>query len=117
MKYHAGIQGSSRARHPEPAKGKDPALRRSSPWHCVSVVAKGACCNHARALRAARFLSAQAPRLPLPQCPAPDRCPCAYKHHADRRSQPRRKDEITGLRQAAKVPQERRVERTRRRSD
>jgi len=37
-----------------------------------------------------RFLSDEAPRLPLTQCSAGASCSCAYKHHAARRGPPRR---------------------------
>jgi hypothetical protein len=92
-------------------------LRRSSPWHAVSIVTKSRSCEAARSLRATRFLSAAAPRLPLEGCPVKDSCPCAYKHHADRRGPARRKDETTGLRRNSKVAEERRVERSRRKSE
>jgi hypothetical protein len=40
-----------------------------------------------------------------------------YKHHADRRAKPRRREEITGLRRSVSFDQERRVERDRRKGD
>jgi hypothetical protein len=85
-------------------------------WHAVSILPKGACCEAALKLRGARFLSAEAPRLPLAQCTTPKSCSCAYKHHADRRGQPRRKDEAIGLRRT-KVEQERRAQGDRRKTD
>jgi hypothetical protein len=87
-----------------------------SPWHAVTIVTKSTSCEAARALRATRFLSAKAPHLPLPECTAPDSCPCAYKHHADRRGQPRRTSEVTGLKRG-NVTQERRGARGRRGTD
>jgi hypothetical protein len=86
-------------------------------WHAVSILPKGACCEAALAIRTTRFLSAQAPRLPLAQCTTPKSCTCAYKHHADRRGQPRRKDEAIGLKRATKVEQERRARGDRRKTD
>lgn len=99
------------------AEDSSAALRRSTPWHAVSIVTKGASCEAARSLRTTRYLSAAAPRLPLDSCPVKDSCPCAYKHHADRRGAARRKDEATGLRRTSKVAQERRVQRNRRNSE
>lgn len=93
-----------------------PAARARKDWHAVSILPKGACCEAALALRGTRFLSAEAPRLPLAQCTTPKSCSCAYKHHADRRGQPRRKDESTGLRRT-KVEQERRAQGDRRKTD
>jgi hypothetical protein len=40
-----------------------------------------------------------------------------YKHHADRRAQPRRLDEKDGLRRSVKVEQERRQTHDRRKTD
>jgi len=87
-------------------------------WRAVSILATESSCDAAKALRAFRFLSAEAPRLPLLECTCYDSCPCAYKHHADRRSYTRRKDESTGLRRAKpRVGQERRILRGRRITD
>jgi len=59
-------------------------------WHAVSVVADGSACEDARMLQDVRFLSMEAPRLPLYACAKPGQCRCRYRHHADRRSGPRR---------------------------
>src|SRR5271165_4705517 len=82
-------------------------------WHTVSIVTTQASCHTARALRGIRFLSDEAPRLPLTQCSAGGSCPCAYKHHADRRGPPRRAVELTELRRAHPGEQERRHQRGR----
>ena len=92
-------------------------LHRSTPWHAVSVVPGRWCCDAARGLGTGRFLSRDAPRLPLAQCLEPHSCSCAYKHHADRRGPPRRKDELSGLRRTGYVPNDRRVTRGRREDD
>jgi hypothetical protein len=82
------------------------------------VSKNSACCAAARALIAKRFLSAEAPRLPLADCAEAGSCPCAYKHHADRRAQPRRAVELGGLRRGRVVlEQERRTLRGRRETD
>ena len=96
--------------------GSFPA-RRASPWHAVSIVLCASCCDAARAVSNTRFLSARAPRLPLADCPAPESCTCSYKHHSDRRVQPRRRDELVGLRRKGYVAQERRTQRGRREDD
>ena len=104
-------------RQSDPATGAVPVSRRSTPWHAVSIVTKTRGCRAVHALRSKRFLSAAAPRLPLPECTMGDSCPCAYKHFADRRGQPRRKDEITGRKQGGRLEQERRITRSRRQTD
>jgi hypothetical protein len=64
--------------------------RISNPWHAVSVVPGLHSCAAADALRDRRMLAADAPALPLPDCQSPRTCTCRYRHHADRRSGPRR---------------------------
>jgi hypothetical protein len=63
---------------------------RKETWHAVSIVTPNSCCEAAQALRNHRFLSKDAPRLPLAGCSAPESCQCIYRHHADRRAKPRR---------------------------
>jgi hypothetical protein len=97
--------------------GVSPGLRRSTPWHAVSVVAGPSCCEAARALSPSRYLSREAPRLPLPDCTSPASCSCSYKHFVDRRGQPRRKDDLSGLRRSPLSGTERRTVRGRREDD
>lgn len=59
-------------------------------WHAVSVLPRGRPCPQAVALRDHRFLTREAPPLPLPGCPKAGKCKCVYRHYADRRSGPRR---------------------------
>lgn len=98
------------ARHTAPG-------RAPNSWHAVAIKPKGECCEAVQARRSARFLSSEAPRLPLPECNTADTCTCVYKHHADRRAHPRRQDEKDGLRRSGKVEQERRLTRDRRQTD
>ncbi len=65
---------------------KTPGLR----YHCVTVNAGKHACPAAGALKDVRLLSAEAPRLPLPDCAMPADCRCTYRHHDDRRAGPRR---------------------------
>jgi hypothetical protein len=60
------------------------------PWHSVSIVPKLGACPAAEALRRKRFLSTEAPPLPVPQCTSPKYCKCTYVHHSDRRTTLRR---------------------------
>jgi hypothetical protein len=59
-------------------------------WHAVTIVAGSGACAACTALGKRRFLSKEAPRLPLADCTSPARCKCAYRHHKDRRDVPRR---------------------------
>jgi hypothetical protein len=95
----------------------NPATTKPRSWHAVRIVAKANSCDAARALLKMRYLSKDAPALPLESCVQGFRCPCIYKHHEDRRDQPRR-DAETGLSgRSKKIDGERRVSRGRRRED
>ena len=64
-------------------------------WHAITIVGTTAACAAAEACHGKRFLSSEAPRLPLAECDA-KRCECRYRHYADRRGSPRRRDEKPG---------------------
>ena len=72
---------------PRPAYTK-PADTR---FHAVSLRFAGGACDAARAMEGRRFLAGAAPRLPLPECDAPE-CKCRFKHHSDRRAGPERRN-------------------------
>jgi hypothetical protein len=69
--------------------------RQPSPWYAVSIVPGEACCKMAKAQQSTRWLSAEAPRLPLAGCDALN-CDCRYKHYADRRTDVQRKQDRDG---------------------
>jgi len=56
-----------------------------TPFHAVSIHADTQCCAAVSAVEAQRFLSEDAPGLPLPLCDQ-ETCRCKYQHHGDRRS-------------------------------
>jgi hypothetical protein len=64
----------------------------SNPYHAVSIVPGLESCAASHRFTGMRFLSRQAPKLPLPSCDAAH-CTCRFKHHKDRRTGPRRRDE------------------------
>jgi hypothetical protein len=86
-------------------------------WHAVSIMSAGECCEAARGLLKGRYLSAEAPRLPLAYCSDPTACRCAYRHHTDRRGPPRRREDLIGLKAGAFNGQERRDKPDRRKAD
>ena len=67
-------------------------VRIVNPFHAVSIKPGLRCCSAAGGLAGMRFLSKEAPRLPLPQCDIAT-CACKYIHHDDRRGEPRRASE------------------------
>lgn len=82
--------------------------KRSNRWSAVSIVCTSASCAAAQALKGRRYLSADAPRLPLTDCPLSETCPCVYRKYADRRAGPRREAEDSGLRRSSPQPERRR---------
>ncbi|MBV1904709.1 MAG: hypothetical protein KUG75_01420 [Pseudomonadales bacterium] len=64
-------------------------------YHGVSIKPGKSCaCSAVKALSEVRFLSADAPMLPVDSCNLRSECKCTYKHHKDRRSEVRRDSDI-----------------------
>ncbi len=61
------------------------SILQTSPFHAVEIRCTKNACQAAKDTRGERYLSAEAPLLPLERCDRPDRCQCGYKHHEDRR--------------------------------
>ena len=60
-----------------------------NPYHAVSIIAGQHACEAAKERVGQRFLSREAPRLPLADCECTE-CRCRYVHHDDRRAFARR---------------------------
>ncbi|MCE9677840.1 hypothetical protein LZP69_01360 [Shewanella sp. AS1] len=56
------------------------------PYHSVEIVDDTGHCENAKALKGKRFLSLEAPTLPLPGC-SNSECRCHYRHFEDRRKE------------------------------
>lgn len=82
-----GLQDHGRSLLPVDAK---PTRKPASKWHGVSIVLQTSSCAAAAMCRNTRYLSREAPRLPLRSCPHPETCECTYKHFEDRRTGTRR---------------------------
>lgn len=67
------------------------APRRS--YHAVEIVAGDDCCEIVRRYTGKRFLSGEAPVVPLQGCQAAE-CLCRYIHHEDRRQRERRTSDM-----------------------
>jgi len=61
-------------------------------WHAVGIVGTAHACAAAQACKGGRYLSVDAPRLPLAGCDA-SICDCTYQHFPDRRHESRREDD------------------------
>jgi hypothetical protein len=68
------------------------ALTPQHPYHAVSIISGPHACEASRRFKGFRFLSQQAPRLPLPTCTSAQ-CDCRFRHHNDRRAGPRRRSD------------------------
>ena len=91
--------------------GKDNKGRTGAGTRYRSSRARNAC-NAAVSGKNRRWLSREAPLLPLPGCTRPDTCQCTYNHHDDRRAASRRADDLDAFspvapdRQRAAQPEE-----------
>ncbi len=65
-------------------KPRRPAAISNKSYHAVSIKFESRACMAAKTMEGERFLSSEAPRLPLPDCDATD-CQCHFSHHQDRR--------------------------------
>jgi len=74
-----------------------------SRFHAVSVCLDPSPCHAVRELADQRFLSSEAPVLPLPNCDQPD-CSCHFEHYSDRRAQQNRRDTLVALGRLSAVP-------------
>ncbi|MEM7220569.1 MAG: hypothetical protein AAF515_19565 [Pseudomonadota bacterium] len=64
-------------------------------FHGVAVRPRGdVACEAVKAVDSARYLSDEAPLLPLPDCSNPQSCRCIYEHFDERRGSLRRESDI-----------------------
>jgi hypothetical protein len=77
-------------------KTSRPVTQIEHVFHGIEVVPGEQCCQAARKASQTRFLSNDAPRLPLEDCDRLGDCQCRYKHYSDRRTEVRR-DSDAGL--------------------
>jgi len=72
-------------------------------YRAVSIHHPATCCRAVAALDGKRFLSTNAPRLPLANCSSPGLCQCEYRTLTDRREdfRPKPAPQKTGIRNLA----------------
>lgn len=91
----------------KPPKTPRPAGVVRHLFHGVAIeTGRYDCCGAARAIGGQRFLSDEAPLLPLEGCDRRDQCSCRYRHYSDRRTALRR--EVDDGLPARLVPEEKR---------
>jgi hypothetical protein len=59
-------------------------IHLTNPWHAVAIQPGPKRCKSVEALAGNRYLSNDAPKLPLRDCTEPQ-CSCRYRHYEDRR--------------------------------
>jgi hypothetical protein len=79
----------SRLRKDAPAKPA-PSSVAPRPFQAVSIFHGAKSCDVAKRFSDYRFLSKDAPQLPLSGCSMPERCQCRFLKHKDRRTDRRR---------------------------
>jgi hypothetical protein len=63
-------------------------------FHGIAIEPGESSCEAVKALEPVRFLSDEAPRLPLEACTIRPSCRCVYRHYADRRTEVRREADL-----------------------
>ncbi len=102
---------------PAPRRPTTHTAERASGWHAVAIASGRDSCPASLKIAGMRFLSKDAPRLPLPECARASDCGCYYQHHEDRRGDPRREAELHGFHPQGYTGQDRRRLRGRRTTD
>jgi hypothetical protein len=86
------VKGLLQPSAPEPT-AEVPRKKPVSPYHAVEIQPGRNACAAALALGSRRFLSREAPPLPLAACDR-SKCDCRYEHHDDRRKGGRRANDL-----------------------
>ncbi len=114
--FATGAAGWLVFRRPSVTEGRAPHRPKAAGggFGAVEIRVSGGACLPARSLKGQRFLSREAPALPLPDCTAAQ-CTCKFTKWSDRRSESRRL-EHGGLSASIFLANNRRTKRERRRA-
>lgn len=69
---------------------RSPISTLNNLFHGIAIEPGEDACEAVRRLAGRRFLSEDAPRLPLDECQCVQDCHCVYRHFSDRRTEVRR---------------------------
>ena len=72
------------SKKPVAAKPRRRVSGSKKSYHAVSIKFESRACMAAKTMEGQRYLSSEAPRLPLPDCDVTE-CLCHFAHHKDRR--------------------------------
>jgi len=75
-----------------PRSNRRGKVQPDSQFHAVSLKLSSTACEAANEIEGKRFLSREAPRIPLLECDVPA-CKCHFIHHNDRRVHDDRRDQ------------------------
>jgi len=101
------------AKRPQVRAARVPDRKRPTDnFRCVEIRYRNDACEAVKQIGPKRFLSGEAPEIPVPGCDAA-KCVCRYVHHADRRHMDRRSP--IAYQPPASAGGERRIKRDRRR--
>ena len=109
-----------RLRHSSARFGKKPIAAATKKYTGLAFVADPHCCDAANAHNERRFLTSEAPKIPLAECSDPTLCECKYRNIDDRRTRDDRRDIVGVLSKDMPVGDQRsnrRAGRDRRRDD
>ena len=76
---------AQRKPHLQTVNGNGGPTKHGGQYQAVSIHSYKGSCDAAEGVRGTRFLTGEAPQIPLENCTA-DKCHCVYWHHEDRRS-------------------------------
>ena len=80
-----GAQPAAKAKPRRSRPKRPPAVLISKRWHAVTIEPRHQACEAAFKAAGVRYLSSEAPPLPLAGCDAVE-CKCRYRHYRDRRA-------------------------------
>ena len=90
LKSRLSLGGQRQSMGAEPKRKLEKKKRSSTtakhdPYHAVSIRHETNACPSVLGMGKRRFLSGEAPIIPLPECGS-THCDCKYSHHKDRRN-------------------------------
>jgi hypothetical protein len=68
-----------------------------NPYHAVGIAPGSGCCKAVTELKGRRYLSSEAPKIPIPACDAKS-CQCRFVHFEDRRENENRRERTVDAR-------------------
>jgi hypothetical protein len=86
----------TRTRTKDKTRSRPPASKVTHLYHGIEIAMGSNPCEVAQTGAGKRYLSDEAPLLPLDGCGDPSGCECRYKHFVDRRTDARR-DSDSGM--------------------